>query len=277
MEVRVNVIGARGLPKMDTVGKTDPYVTVKIIGERKIEKTAVIMNTDFPVWNAQFIFPVVSYGTQILELNVLDQDVAKDDAIGSLKIQLYRLPPGRVIDHWYKLTPAKGIADPGELHIRIQVALTGAPLFVDAPFQPLNLKVGIIEAKNLPNLDAIGKTDAYCELYIVNSPQKYRTKVVADSLAPRWAETAELIVTNPKSDILKVVLKDEDVAADDDIAVIDIALAKATQAVSDGWYPLGVSKKGTPGSLHLTLQLVPSPPQPYAAEAPGAIAKIKKG
>jgi Ca2+-dependent lipid-binding protein len=277
MEARLVIVGARGLPKMDTVGKTDPYVKAQLLGEAKIERTPTIKNTDFPVWNSQFIFPVTSYGTQILELNVLDEDVAKDDKIGSLKIQLYGLPPGKVIDNWYKLTPAKGITDPGELHIRIQVALAGAPLFRDAPFQPLILKVGIIEAKGLPNLDAIGKTDAYAEVHLLNSPQKFRTKVVKDSLDPRWAETAELIVTNPESDILKVLLRDEDVAADDDIGVVDISLAKATGNVSDAWYPITEPKKrGGRATLHLTLQLVPSPPQPYSADAPGAIGKLKK-
>jgi Ca2+-dependent lipid-binding protein len=277
MEARLNIIGARGLPKMDSVGKTDPYVKAQIIGDSKVQKTATINNTDFPVWNAQFIFPVVSYGTQILDLNVFDEDVAKDDEIGGLKLQLYELPPGRVIDHWYRLTPAKGIADAGELHIRIQVALTGAPLFVDAPFQPLNLKVGIIEAKDLPNLDSIGKTDPYAELNLINSPQKYRTKVIKESLAPRWAETAEFIVTNPAVDIIRVVLRDEDVAADDEIGGIDIALAKVTTSgVSDGWYPLTMKKKGGRGSVHLTLQFIPAPPQPYSDEAPGAIGKFKK-
>jgi Ca2+-dependent lipid-binding protein len=100
---------------------------------------------------------------------------------------------------------------------------------------------------------------------------------VKDSIDPRWAETAELIVTNPVSDILKVVVRDEDVAADDDVGVVDISLAKATGNVSDAWYPITETKKrGGRATLHLTLQLVPSPPQPYSADAPGAIGKFKK-
>jgi Ca2+-dependent lipid-binding protein len=276
MDVRLNIIAARGIPKMDTIGKADPYFKVRLLGEAKVEKTQVLKNTDSPVWNAQFIFPVNSYGTQILELDLWDKDLLKDDKIGNLQLQLSELPPGKVIDHWYRLTPAKHIHDAGEVHIRVQVALIGTPLFVDAPFQPLLLKVGIVEAKDLPKLDTIGKTDAYAELNILYSPQKYRTKVIKDSLQPRWAETAEFIVTNPAIDVLNVVLKDEDVAADDLIAVLDIPLSKLGHAVSDDWYPLSAFKKGTPGSLHLTLQLIPAPPQPYSAEAPGAIGKFTK-
>jgi Ca2+-dependent lipid-binding protein len=277
MELRVRVIEARNLPSMDTFGKSDPYCTLRV-GQSALQKTAVIDNTNSPSWGANFRFDVVSYGTDILVLQMYDKDVAKDDKMGKLNIQVYQLPPGLVRDVWYPLTPTKGCAKPGEIRLQLQVALKGAPEGRDAPFRPYNVRVRVVEARGLAKMDTIGKSDPYCLLNLVGAPAVFRTTVKKNTLEPRWGEETEFVITHPVNDILHVLVRDEDIAADDDMATLDVALAKfANLQPEDAWYqlkPVKGVKQG--GEIRLCIQIIEAPPQAYSTDAPGSLGKLKK-
>jgi Ca2+-dependent lipid-binding protein len=278
MELRLRVIEARGLPSMDTFGKSDPYCTVGLLGKPALQKTGVVENSNNPVWNASFTLEVLSYPTDILTIQMWDKDVAKDDKMGKLNIQLNKLPPGRLVDAWYKLTPTRGCAEPGDLHIAVQIVLRDAPQGDDVPFKTYLLKVKIVEAQNLAKLDTVGLSDPYCIVNLVNSPSVFRTSTKANTLEPVWNEEAQFAVTNPRVDILHILVRDKDVVNDDDMATCDIPLAvlPGLEALPSQFelHPCKGVKKG--GQIKLVLQLVEAAPPPCAEEAPGKLGKIKK-
>lgn len=58
---------------MDILGKSDPYVKMKLSGERlPAKKTTVKMRNLNPVWNEQFRLIVKDPKCQVLELHVFD-------------------------------------------------------------------------------------------------------------------------------------------------------------------------------------------------------------
>jgi Ca2+-dependent lipid-binding protein len=260
MDLRLQIVQARGLPSMDAVGKSDSYCSARIQGGSTIEHTPVVDNSDCPEWNSSFTLPVNAYGTDILKIQMYDKDVARDDKMGKLTIQVSQLPPGRRVDAWYSLSPTKSCKKPGEIRLVIQIVARGAPIAPDVPFVPLKLRVTIIEAKELANLDTFGKSDPFCVANLVGSPVVWRTTVKDNTLNPHWNETVEFVITNPLFDILHVLVKDKDISADDDMAVLDLPLASLGDLKpKDAWYPLvpvkGVAKGG---QIRLGLQLFPA-------------------
>jgi len=78
----LQVIGASGLPKMDTIGWCDPYciITNKVTKEQW--KTAIIYDNPEPVWEEAFTV-TVSSPQDTIEFQVYDYDrVGRDDYIG---------------------------------------------------------------------------------------------------------------------------------------------------------------------------------------------------
>lgn len=75
--LNVKVIGASNLKKMDILGKSDPYVKLKLTGDKlQSRKTTVKMNNLNPEWNEAFNFVVKDPGSQVLELYAYDWDKA---------------------------------------------------------------------------------------------------------------------------------------------------------------------------------------------------------
>lgn len=71
--LHVKVVRALNLSKMDLFGKSDPYVKLKLSGERlPTKKTSIKMKNLNPEWNEQFKLIVKDPETQVLELRVYD-------------------------------------------------------------------------------------------------------------------------------------------------------------------------------------------------------------
>lgn len=120
------------------------------------------------------------------------------------------------------------------------------------------LKVKIIEARNIPNLDIIGKSDPYCMLQMSNSQQVYKTKYINNTSCPVWNEEFKFPVTRQASDVLVVVVKDKDtISADDPIGKYQFSLASLTiNQEKDEWVTLqSMCKYSNAGSLHVSLLL----------------------
>jgi hypothetical protein len=155
-------------------------------------------------------------------------------------------------------------------HLSIQIVARGAPDSPNVPFTPLNLRATVIEARDLAKMDTFGKSDPYCLVNIVNTPDIFNTTVKD--------ETHEFVVTNPLFDTLHVFMRDKDLVFDDDMAVLDVPLAPLGDLkAKDDWYPL-VPVEGVPkgGQIRLALHLFTAPPQSYADVAPGNLGKLVK-
>ncbi|AQK66393.1 Synaptotagmin-3 [Zea mays] len=93
--LHVKVIRALNLLKMDFLGKSDPYVKMRLSGERlPSKKTSVKMSNLNPEWNEHFRFIVKDPDTQVLELHMFDWEKVKmHDKLGMQVIPLRLLTP----------------------------------------------------------------------------------------------------------------------------------------------------------------------------------------
>jgi hypothetical protein len=126
--LHIRVIEARDIAKMDTFGKSDPYVLVQLKGG-KVFRTKVIDNTLKPVWNETFSMPITDMGAT-LYLLMKDRDVSADDEMSRLEISLTSIKPGDVLDQWFPMRPVKGVKKGGEIHLQIHIAQPGEAPFV---------------------------------------------------------------------------------------------------------------------------------------------------
>jgi Ca2+-dependent lipid-binding protein len=276
MELHVRILSAQNIPKMDA-GKSDPYIKIFINGRTPHQATKIVHETETPEWNEEFHFDVLSYGYDLLTLQMFDEDCFADDAMGVLTIKLLQLPPGLVVHDWYQLAASPKCSNPGQVLLDLHVALKGSAPFVDAPFQPLTLRFTIAEARGLANADTVGKSDPFAIAQLEYSPASFKTKTKDNTLTPLWNETSSFPITAPASDILNVKVLDEDVRANDDLASVAILLAPyADGEVHDQWFELvpaeGVAKGG---EIRLLLKIEPSPPFTPAAHSPGNLGAIR--
>ena len=118
-QLRVAVREARQLPRMDSLGLSDPYAVVRfkhsVDGAAHTTKTR--MCTLEPVWNEEFVLQVPEDAEKVetfLEVQVWDFDVDADDLIGVAVLDVTPLlaprpatAPGR-IEGWVPLRTAQG-------------------------------------------------------------------------------------------------------------------------------------------------------------------------
>ena len=103
--LRVTVIEAQNLRKLDLMRTTDPYCFVFLEDERGkpgeiIYRTEVVPQTRDPVFNEEFLFSLYP-GVQNVSVLIYDDDpIMDDDVIGSVQVNLESLDPGVPIEKW---------------------------------------------------------------------------------------------------------------------------------------------------------------------------------
>ena len=128
--LHVNIIEAKDIEKMDTIGNSDPYVILQL-GNGPEFKTTVKKNTLTPVWKEQFSLPITDM-TGNLKLLMKDKDVAADDKMATLEISLNSLKYNEVVDQWYPMAPIKKGKKGGQIHLQLH--------FCDAKEKPFKGK-----------------------------------------------------------------------------------------------------------------------------------------
>lgn len=130
MELHVKVVEAADVPKMDTVGKSDPFVQLSLSTTSQKWKTKAKNNTSTPVWNEQFTLPITTKMDDILTVELFDKDdVSDSDRISSVTIQVNKIPQNKVNDSWYTLHPAKGVKTGGKLRLVVHFTKAGGEPF----------------------------------------------------------------------------------------------------------------------------------------------------
>ena len=122
----------------------------------------------------------------------------------------------------------------------------------------MQLHVRVVEATDVPKMDIFGKADPYCLLQLSSSKEVRKTKVCETTYTPVWNQEFHFPVVNQATDVLHILMKDQDRgSADDPISKIEIPLMTLVQGyVTDKWYdmqPVKGVKKG--GRLRLVLHL----------------------
>ena len=118
-EVRVGIIEAKHLPRMDTFGEADPYVEVRLGNSCKVTK--VIKNTLSPEWHEYFTFSVTSLGAR-LAITMFDWNrFGSHEFIGRVS-----MPVGQLDDTdegsnlWYELEEQDSASSNGAIHVILQ-------------------------------------------------------------------------------------------------------------------------------------------------------------
>jgi len=119
-----------------------------------------------------------------------------------------------------------------------------------------NLKVTIVEAKNLKDEDTMGKGDPYVKL-ILDDHNSQSTKPKKGELNPVYNETFNFNIDGQKG--LKLEVWDKDPGKDDLIGKSDINLSNVmTNGHDDEWVKIKQHMIGrSKGEVHLTMDFTP--------------------
>ncbi|KMZ63064.1 putative Calcium lipid binding protein [Zostera marina] len=117
------------------------------------------------------------------------------------------------------------VSDMLEWPHRIVVPLGAVPIDTsDLELKPQGLiKVNVIKAISLKNMEFIGKSDPYVALHI-RPMFKVKTKVVDNNLNPEWNEEFDLIVEDKETQFVTFKVFDEDVGQDKMLGIAKLPL-----------------------------------------------------
>jgi len=241
----------------------------------KIEKkTKIINNSMTPKWNEEYQFISNNPVSDYLHLIMKDHDVTCDDLMAILDVSVSSLPVGVVVDHWYPLQPVEKVKKGGLIHILFHLCQPGSPPFVNAPAAPLpatplKLHLRLIEAKEIAKMDTFGSTDAYCVL-TVSGKQQQRSSTQKNKMLPKWNQDFHFDISNPQTDEIKILMRDEDIKHDDDMANWSMPIRYIPFCtLSDQWVTMeAVPKVKKGGRLHLLFHLAPPDYTPFVSRPP---------
>lgn len=129
--LHIRAVEAKDIPKMDTVGKADPYLTFQIKGVPDKWRTEDIRQSFEPVWNQEFHIPINEVKDTVLHVELYDWDkVSSDDLISTRDFQIETFEIGRVYDQWYEFFAAPKVEKPGQVHLVMQIANPDDPPFI---------------------------------------------------------------------------------------------------------------------------------------------------
>ncbi|XP_075708253.1 extended synaptotagmin-1 [Rhinoderma darwinii] len=281
------------LPLKKAVKQTNPMVQLSIQDVTQESKT--VYNTNSPVWEEPFRFFLRNPSLHDLDIQVKDDD--RQHSLGSLSIPLGRILSADqlTLDQWFQLEnsgqrsriylklvmrilyldPAICVVTGSETS-DIEQATCGSS--VDLPPRPNKtsppenfgtenvLRVFVLEAENLIAKDNFmggmikGKSDPY--VVVRAGGKAVKTRVIKETLNPRWDQTFEIMVTDVPGQDIEFVLFDKDIDKDDSLGSCKVAVKNVLKQKSiDEWLPLEEVKSGR---LHVKaecLSLLPDPAQ----------------
>merc|ERR1711915_801360 len=105
-QVKITVFKAKDIEKKRMFGKADPYVKLTLDNQKA--KSATVKNNHNPDWNFEAIFNISDKTRQNLNLAVFDDDIGKDDYLGSAVIDLRKLQEQQLLlNQWITLDKCK--------------------------------------------------------------------------------------------------------------------------------------------------------------------------
>ena len=112
--LKVILLEAENVPKMDVIGWADPYCLFQLAGQKEIQKSKVINNTKHPIWDERFEFKLQNKNRDILHILMKDKDaMSADDDVAKVEIPLTPLNPNQPVLHWFPMIPVKGVEASG--------------------------------------------------------------------------------------------------------------------------------------------------------------------
>lgn len=244
----------RGLKNMETIGKQDPYVKLKL-GDKLEKKSKTCKDGgQNPYFKEEQILVWVDRTSWVhnVQLHVFDEDVGNDDLIGQCDFSL--LPymtthPDEAKEQLYELTNPNHNKSHGELLMKVQFLPAGV------------LTVKCIAGKNLRETDGIGRQDPYVVFGSEGQAVKVtkKTKVDTDGgTAPQWNETLTMDIVDQYT--LNIECFDHDMLSKDDlIGKTSVSLLPVfKRGMIDNWVTIKTKNEWGPpkdaGEIHLTFE-----------------------
>nr|XP_051198805.1 synaptotagmin-3 isoform X2 [Lolium perenne] len=210
--LHVKVIRAMNLPKMDLLGKSDPYVKLRLSGERlPSKKTSIKMSNLNPEWNEHFRLVVKDPETQVLELQMFDWEKLKmHDKMGVQLIPLRSLTPYESKLFTLDLLKSMNPNDQQNKKNRgkLVVELTFDPFRDDNSMSAVNSDgegnisikrdvppgggVLLVSVENAEDVEGKRHTNPYA--VVLFRGEKKETKVIRKARDPRWNEEFQFVV-----------------------------------------------------------------------------------
>lgn len=211
----VKVIRAVNLKKMDILGKSDPYVKLKLTEDRlQSRKTTVKMSNLNPEWNEVFTFAVKDPNSQVLELQAYDWDkVGTHDKLGMQILPLKYVTAHEPKIFTLELLKSMNPNDPHNKRSRGQiiVELTYKPFKEDdnsvrdyenateVDTAPESTPEGggllVVIVHEAEDVEGKHHTNPYVTLLFMGDERK--TKRVKKNRDPRWEQDFEFMLEKP--------------------------------------------------------------------------------
>ncbi|KAL6603185.1 hypothetical protein ACP70R_043546 [Stipagrostis hirtigluma subsp. patula] len=216
--LHVKVIRAMNLLKMDLLGKSDPYVKMRLSGERlPSKKTSVKMNNLNPEWNEHFRFIVKDPDTQVLELHMFDWEKVKmHDKLGMQVIPLRSLTPYESKLFTLDLLKSMNPNDPhnkknrGKLIVELtldlfrednsRTSVTSDGVGNTSLRGDVSSSGGVllVSVENAEDVEGKRHTNPYAVVLFRGELKK--TKVIRKTRDPRWNEEFQFMLDEPPVD-----------------------------------------------------------------------------
>lgn len=218
--MRVTVLAARKLLKMDNFDENDPYCDISVGGV--VKRTETINNGgQCPVWgggSGEAVEYTLYSAPESVAVRCFDHDAGSDDDLigsGTLDLRLTLESTRWQRDEWISLVNDRK-QRAGDLHVVIQCWNAVA----DPEPEPVKMqlmRVTVLSASELPTMDMIGDNDPYC-VFSIDGFSIRSTTVDGGGSNPIWGggtgESVEFLVTSPPAKI-GMECYDEDIGADD--------------------------------------------------------------
>ncbi|KAH7668984.1 C2 domain-containing protein [Dioscorea alata] len=204
--LHVKVLRAQQLRRKDFMGKSDPYVKLKLTEDKHLsKKTSVKKNNLNPEWNEEFKLVVKDPGTQALELDVYDwEQVGQHEKMGMNLIPLRDLVPDKPRFFTLDLLKTMDPNDPQNQKVRGQ-------LFVEVTYKPFNEDSDAVEktpagtpsgggllvviVHEAQDLEGKHHTNPYVQILFRGETKK--TKHIKKNRNPRWEEEFQFECEEP--------------------------------------------------------------------------------
>ena len=88
-QVKLTVLKAKDIEKKEMFGRADPYVIINL--ENQKAKSSTVKNNHEPGWDFEATFNISYKTSQNVNLAIFDDDIGKDNYLGSAVINLRKL------------------------------------------------------------------------------------------------------------------------------------------------------------------------------------------
>lgn len=194
-------------------GKSDPYAKINV-GEVAFKSNVVKENLN-PVWNEMYEVVLRPQPEQVVQVELYDKDMDKDDFLGRFKISVSDIIRSQYTDQWFTLDDVKS----GRLRLILEwVPAVSCNDDLDQVMQLQSLQsyqnkavssaallfVYMDRAHSLPFKKSGKEPKAGAQLVFGNTT--YKTKVCDRSRSPQWNEAFYFLVRDPGEEMLIVKL-----------------------------------------------------------------------